>query len=133
MQRVAFAAALIVAASTVSVGHAQQAKGEVYEWTDARGVTHYSGTPPASGTFRQRVITHAGSAAPAPGQAATPVAAVDDRQCRIARANIAALASERPVGPDADGDGKPDSPMTTEQRAAQRNLAEAAVKAYCSP
>lgn len=34
---------------------------------------------------------------------------------------------------DTDGDGKAETALSDEQRGAQRNLAEAAIKAYCKP
>ncbi|HET6396979.1 MAG TPA: DUF4124 domain-containing protein, partial [Pseudoxanthomonas sp.] len=37
------------------------------------------------------------------------------------------------VQQDTDGDGKPDHTLTAEERGAQRELAQAAVKAYCPP
>lgn len=130
MQRLILGAALVLATAGLPVAHAQQTAGEVYQWTDAGGVTHYSQTPPARGAYQQRVITHSGSAAPAAGTAT--VDAAQNPQCVVARNNIAALETGRTVGQDADGDGKPDQVMTDDQRAAQLDLARAAVKAYCT-
>lgn len=110
---------------------AQQTAGEVYQWTDANGVTHYSQTPPAQGRYEHRVITSSGAAAAAGSE---PVAAqADNPQCTTARANIAALQGEGEVQMDADGDGKADRTLDADQRASQLELAQAAVKAYCSP
>ncbi len=130
MQRLAFLSALCSLSVALSVCHAQQTASEVYQWKDAKGVTHYSQTPPTSGSYKQRVITQTQAASPV--AAATAEAAVENTQCTVAKRNIAALDSERPVGQDADGDGQPDATMTDEQRASQRSLAEAAVKAYCT-
>lgn len=131
MHRLVSGVALFIVAACLSTAWAEQKAGEVYQWKDAKGITHYSQTPPARGPYQQRVITHADNVAPV--ATATAVAAVDNTQCMVAKRNIAALDSERPVGQDADGDGHPDATMTPEQRSAQRTLAEAAVKAYCTP
>ena len=45
----------------------------------------------------------------------------------------ALLAGKGAVQQDTDGDGKPDKVLGDEDRANQRNLADAAVKAYCPP
>ena len=47
------------------------AAGEVYQWKDANGVTHYSQTPPPKGQYQQRQITDKGAAAPQRVEAAT--------------------------------------------------------------
>ncbi len=130
MQRLILGVVLVLAATSLSTVRAQQATGEVYQWKDARGVTHYSQTPPASGAYQQRVITHSGT----PSTLASASAAnAENPQCAIARRNITALESGQAAGPDADGDGKPDQTLDPAQRAAQLELAQAAVKAYCVP
>ena len=128
MHRFVLAAALAFAAAPAL---AQQTAGEVYKWTDANGVTHYSQTPPANGRYEHRLITSNGAvtAASAKPEATTPANA----QCTTARANIAALQAEGDVQFDADGDGTPDRVLDAGQRTAQLELAEAAVKAYCTP
>lgn len=133
MQRILLGAVLAFAG--VSVGHAQQAaSGEVFQWTDANGVTHYSQSPPAKGTYQHRVINQAGSAAPVAAQAdAATAAAAANPQCTMARANIAALQGEAQVQQDTDGDGKPDKTLDAAERLSQMELAQAAVKAYCTP
>ena len=128
MHRLALAVALAFAATPAL---AQQTAGEVYKWTDANGVTHYSQTPPASGRYEHRLITSGGSVAAA--TAAAEPTAVENPQCTTARANIVALQAEGEVQFDADGDGKPDRVLDAAQRTAQLELAEAAVKAYCTP
>ncbi|MBL2545185.1 DUF4124 domain-containing protein, partial [Klebsiella pneumoniae] len=54
-------------------------------------------------------------------------------QCSNARANLALLDGGGQVMQDTDGDGKADTPLSPEQRTAQKGLAEAAIKAYCPP
>ena len=128
MPRIVFAAVLALATAPAL---AQQTAGEVYQWTDASGVTHYSQTPPAGGRYTQRVITSAGTPAPAAAtaDAATPA---ENPNCTAARANIAALEGTADVTQDTDGDGKPDTVLDAGQRAAQLDLARAAAKAYCT-
>ena len=84
MHRFALGAVLALAAAPVL---AQQTAGEVYQWTDANGVTHYSQTPPSQGRYEHRLITSSGAAAPV--AAAAPSAG--NPQCEVARGNIAAL------------------------------------------
>lgn len=139
MKRIALAAALALAG--LSVVHAQQPASEVYQWKDANGITHYSQTPPANGTYTQRVISHNGSAAPVAQAAASGTTSADaavtsassNPQCATARGNIAVLEGQAAVQQDTDGDGKPDKTLSDAERAGQMELAQAAVKAYCTP
>ena len=113
----------------------------VYTWKDAKGVTHYSDAPPPKGEYKDRQIkarpaTPAATAAAAPATATAsapeqnaPVA--DDAVCAQARLNLANLQGDAPVGPDADGDGKPDSTLDDAARAKQRELAQAAIATRC--
>lgn len=131
----------IVTALALLVVAAPLAAGEVYTWKDARGVTHYSQTPPPPGT-RFEVRSVAGRAAPATpapaAPAATPAPATanaaantdgDPTQCAIARANVDALQSEDPVQ-QVGADGTP-RPLDATARADQLALSQAAVRAYC--
>jgi hypothetical protein len=127
MNRIVLGIAIALAA--LPAAHAQQTAGEVYQWKDANGVTHYSQTPPANGRYEQRVINAAGSAAPV----VQPVAAAaENAQCTTARGNFAALQGTGDVQQDTDGDGKPDQVLDAAQRANQMELAQAAMKAYCT-
>ncbi|MDQ3617690.1 MAG: DUF4124 domain-containing protein [Pseudomonadota bacterium] len=120
---VAFAAVVLVALPVSA--------GEIYQWKDARGVTHYSDSPPPNQAYKNRTITHSGAS-----QAAATVSASaqpgENAQCTSARTRLGQLQKNAPVGLDADGDGKPDSIFTTEQRAAQTASAQAAVKVHCT-
>lgn len=99
--------------------------GEVYKWKDAKGVTHYSDSPPPDTSFK-KTRTEDG---PPP-----PQAKVEDPRCAIARTNLERLKNAKgPVGLDADGDGKPDKEMTAEETAAQVHLAETTLKNTCTP
>ena len=128
MHRYVLGALLALAAAPAL---AQQSAAEVYQWKDANGVTHYSQTPPASGSYEQRVITSSGAAAPVAASAST-AATAENPQCAAARANIATLQAEGDVQMDQDGDGQL-RVLSAEQRASQLELAQAAVKAYCTP
>jgi len=114
----------------------------VYTWKDAKGVTHYSDAPPPKGKYSDRRIEAApptpttpvaDATAPAAEAAARKPAApmADDAVCAQARLNLARLQGDAPVGPDADGDGKPDSTLSAEERVKQRELAQAAITARC--
>jgi hypothetical protein len=101
--------------------------GEVYQWKDAKGVTHYSDSPPPGTPYKNRKVDDA------PPSAAT-AAKDEDPRCAIARMNLQRLKDAKgPVGLDADGDGKPDKEMTAEEVAAQVRLAETTLKNTCTP
>lgn len=115
-------AALLAAAAPASAD-------DVYQWKDANGVTHYSQTPPASGSYTQ----HAESgrrAPPPPAQAAA--APAESPQCATARKNVELLESKSVVQQDTDGDGKPDKTLSDDDRANQLELARAMLKANCT-
>ena len=130
------ALALLIAAALLA---APIAASEVYSWKDARGVTHYSQTPPPAGTrFEVRnVHGKAASSTPTtPAPVATPAAAAttasaggDNTQCELARTNVAALKGEGAVQ-QIGADGKPRE-LGGNERADQLALSEAAVRAYC--
>lgn len=120
----ALAALCLLAASA---GHA----GEVYQWKDANGVTHYSQTPPPKGSYQQRQITSSGASAALQTAAQAEAAPAENTQCATARANVAALAGDRPVH-EAGADGQPGRALNDAERASQLELANAAVKAYCT-
>ena len=106
------------------------AAGKVYQWKDAKGVTHYSDSPPPGQKVQDRRIDNRGEPIP---ESAAGKAAVENPMCTTAKRNLTALASNSPVVQDTDGDGKPDKTLGEDDRSSQRGLAEAAVKAYCTP
>jgi hypothetical protein len=103
--------------------------GELYQWKDANGVTHYSDAPPPGKTeYRNRNIrNNAGT----PATAAAPVEPAESEACTQARANLALLQGDGPVAADDDGDGKPDGELDADQRADRSELAAAAIKVHC--
>jgi hypothetical protein len=116
---------LVLLAALASAAAAQQ----VYQWKDAKGVTHYSDNPPPNSQKTQnRRIDSRGAAV-----IEAPAAVAENPQCTIARGNLALLSGTGAVQQDTDGDGKPDTNLDQQGREAQRNLAEASVKAYCKP
>ena len=101
------------------------AAGEVYTWKDAKGVTHYSDSPPPETTYKKTRVDD--------GPAA-PVAQSEDPRCTIARQNLEKIKGAKgPVGLDADGDGKPDKEMSEEEIAQQVKYAQNTVKYTCNP
>lgn len=118
-------AALVLAASTMGASAA-----DIYQWTDANGVTHYSESPPPAGTqYQTRRITNAGASTQA--AAAQPVPAADENpQCTTARDNIELLLGDGPVHQD-DGSGS-SRELSDDERTSQLELARAAVRAYCT-
>jgi hypothetical protein len=126
----------------------------VYTWKDAKGVTHYSDSPPPKSAGEPQVKTvnasapatptanaPAAQAAPAPGTTTAATAAVAkaasdaaaaNARCSQARANLTALQGTAPVGPDADGDGKPDSTLGDDDRAKQIAAMRATIQRDCS-
>ncbi|WP_066093731.1 DUF4124 domain-containing protein [Xanthomonas massiliensis] len=102
---------------------------KIYQWKDAQGVTHYSENPPAGQAYQTRQVGgNGGASVPQAGQ---PDAAAESPQCQTARKNLEVLAGDGKVvqrGEDGQPTGKP---LDDSERSAQKNLAEAAVKAYC--
>ena len=120
------ACVLLLLATACSVALADK----VYQWKDAKGVTHYSDSPPPGQQYKDRRIDRSGAAT----QEVAPAGkSVEDPQCATARRNLELLAGKAEVQQDTDNDGKPDTALNEADRANQRELATAAVKAYCKP
>lgn len=102
--------------------------GTVYQWKDAKGVTHYSDSPPPAQQGVQNRHLKDGPAPAPPEAAAKPNEAPN---CVTARSNLARLKGSEPVGLDADGDGKPDSEMSAEDRAKRVQQTEQMLKSFC--
>ena len=130
-----------------SIGLAATAHAQtVYTWKDAKGVTHYADAPP-KGAGKQQVKTVKAAPVPMPTPGATPpatttVAATASAaqaasnaaaaNARCSQANLTALQGAAPVGPDADGDGKPDSTLSSDDRAKQVAAMQAAITRDCA-
>jgi len=124
-----------------ALAHAEQ----VYKWTDAQGITHYSDAPPptetqnvqtvrVSGGDRPHAVQPADTTAPAPDTkppapaAAQPPPPVSDpgeyraKNCAAARSNLEALQSKFPVSmPNKDGKQE----TITDDKARQAAIADA--------
>ena len=127
MRRTTF---LVIAGLSVLCSTGNAGAGEVYQWKDANGVTHFSQTPPSKGQYQQRQITNRGAGVPQ--TAARAAAPQENAQCTAARANLATLKGSGPVH-EADAEGKPGRALSDAERASQTELANAAIKAYCPP
>ncbi len=117
---IAAALALLLAAAPTL---AQQQR--VYQWKDANGVTHYTDLPPTQ-AHQRRDIDNRGSA--------TEIATVkpaENEQCAGSRANLQKLQANQTIGVDTNGDGKSDRTLSSDERASQIELNQAAIKAYC--
>ncbi|MFT4197620.1 MAG: DUF4124 domain-containing protein [Pseudoxanthomonas sp.] len=109
---------------------AAPAQSTMYQWKDASGVTHYSDTPPPKAGANSRYI--AASASDAKGESAVASAPAESADCAKARLNQKILAQNTPVQM-AGADGKPGANLSDAERASQREIAEQAIKAYCTP
>ena len=118
---------MVIACMSSGTALAQQ---KVYQWKDAKGRTHYSSAPPASGTFTVRGVK-AGPATPPPATTASatkPEAA----QCKQAKGNLEILRGNANVRIDSDGDGQPDRLLNPDEHAAQVKLAESIIGVSCA-
>jgi hypothetical protein len=106
--------------------------GDLYQWKDAHGVTHFSDAPPPKGTFKTRnVEIRDGQAAAAPADAVKPEP-TDASQCALARTNLERLRAGGNIGVDANGDGQPDAPMSATEQAKQLELAQRQIHVFCN-
>lgn len=105
---------------------------QVYKWKDARGATHYSEKPPASGRYStQEAVKDPAVSTPGAGSVAAP--STTDPRCTTARNNLARLQAAGQVQADNNGDGTPDAPLSETERTSQIELARSTLKAYnCS-
>jgi len=139
--------AVMLVASTAFAG-----SGQVYKWTDAQGVVHYSDAPPpttqsnvqtvrVTGGDRPHDVTSASSSTESndsqqqPGQTQVaqntpPGAAVDhSKDCATARSNLELLQSKFQVTVNG-ADGKPVQ-LDDKARQVQLAAANAQVAVYC--
>jgi hypothetical protein len=143
-------AALLVVLCLV-LGSAWAGQGQVYKWTDAGGVVHYSDAPPPKDAQNVQIVRVTGGDRPhavageegaepaekpkdetaAPPQTTTLPDTPDNRAkaCATARRNLELLQSKFPVsmtGPD----GKPQA-LDDKQRQAQIADTNAQIALYC--
>lgn len=106
--------------------------GDLYQWKDAHGVTHFADAPPPKGTFKTRnVDIRDGQAAAAPADA-VKLKPSDASQCALARTNLERLQAGGNIGVDANGDGQPDAPMSAAEQAKQAELAQRQIHVFCN-
>ncbi|MCJ0826665.1 DUF4124 domain-containing protein [Luteimonas sp. 50] len=118
---------LLLAAAMLASAAMPLSAQSVYQWKDANGVTQYSSTPPASGTFKQRSINTHG----APETATAAAKPAEDKACETARKNINLLKGDAALQVDSDGDGKPDKTLSDDDRTNQLQLAQATLNVKC--
>jgi hypothetical protein len=106
--------------------------GELYQWKDAKGVTHYSDAPPPKGQYQARNIQVRDGQKPAVVED-TKVTTAAGANCTLARTNLERLKAGGDIGLDANGDGKPDATLGAEERERQTRLAETNIKTFCTP
>jgi len=126
---IVFSAAIVLAASAAIVR-----ADDLYQWKDSKGVTHYSDAPPPKGQFQARSVHVREGVAPPPASTPAKAATITaDANCTLAQANLKRLQAGGDIGPDANGDGKPDSTFTAQQLVEQTQLAQKNIQSYCKP
>ena len=145
------ASVALAALSIAAVADAQQ----VYSWKDAKGVTHYSDSPPPAGASTKReilvpAVAPVASVSRAPAaqvaKAAKPAEAKPEKpvetdaqraaraeNCKTAQANLAILQGKSAVAVDEDGDGKNDKVLDDKARAAEAQAAQDVITTHCAP
>jgi hypothetical protein len=125
-----FLATTVLLAGGAAIVHAD----DLYQWKDGKGVTHYSDAPPPKGQFHARTVHVRDGVVPPPASASASAATTTtDANCTLAQANLKRLQAGGNIGPDANGDGKPDSTFTAQQLVEQTQLAQKNIQSYCSP
>jgi cytoskeletal protein RodZ len=145
MRRLSIAIALLLVAPLVSA--------QVYKWTDAHGTTHYSETPPPTGTKYSQVTVSgaevpassgssssstASTETPAPASSsqsssAQPVADTPEnraKMCDSIKANISTLQGSGPVVMQ-NGGGQPQV-LNADQRKQQLDASQSQLQQYCA-
>ena len=139
MRRLSIALALLLVAPLVSA--------QVYKWTDAKGTTHYSETPPPTGT-KYSQVTVSGTDEPASSgssAAATPASSSSSSQsdnnqpmadtpenrakmCASLKANMATLQGSGPVVMQ---NGGQQQVLNADQRKQQLDATQSTYQQYC--
>jgi hypothetical protein len=112
--------------------------GEVYKWTDDKGVVHYTETPPPGRDFEKKKVAASKPATPAPATATQPGGAAapapaqgsTEANCIAARRNVENLERFDEISMDRDGDGKPEK-LTPEQKDEEIKRSQALANLYC--
>ncbi len=135
MRRIPSALAALAIAAFLA-GQAQAAS-EVYKWTDANGVVHYTDFPPSGNVYEKLNMGGAGArtatALPepeAPVEAPKPVVTTTQSNCQVARKNVETFANSASIRMDRDGDGEAEE-LDDVQRAAELSRNQELAKLYC--
>jgi hypothetical protein len=143
MRRLSIALALLLVAPLVSA--------QVYKWTDAKGTTHYSETPPPTGTKYSQVTVSGADAPASSGSSNTnttadttpasssssqgannqPVADTPEnraKMCASLKANIATLQGSGPVVMQ---NGGQQQVLNADQRKQQLDASQSTLQQYC--
>lgn len=143
MRRLSIAMALLLVAPL--------ACAQVYKWTDAHGTTHYSESPPPTGTKYSQVSVNTGSSAPAADNAPPPAANSSNgsqstgsspqpstmadtpenrtKLCTSLKANITTLQGSGPVV--MTGTGGQQQLLNADQRKQQLDASQSQYNQYC--
>ena len=119
--------------------------GEMYSWTDANGVKHFSDSPPPKSVKAEKLHVRGGvtTSSPAedeaaaaekaagPAMAAAAGYSAEDikRNCAIARQNLATLEANKPA---VDAEGYPLDLDAAKHRQAQLDKANQQIKLFCT-
>lgn len=119
--------------------------GEMYSWTDANGVKHFSDSPPPKTVKAQKLHVKGGVTTSAPAEdqktdtdngagpamaAAAGYAPADiKRNCEIAKQNLTALEGQKPA---VDADGYPVDLDAAKAHQAQLEKANQQIKLFCA-
>ena len=122
------------ALASVLASFAVLADQTVYKWKDAKGLLHYTQQPPA-GIASEAIVVRQGFSTPdASAQQQTPAelqAADKAERCRVASQNLEMLSGAGAVK-RRDQYGQ-DHTLSDEEKAAERERAQAAVDQNCPP
>ena len=142
-----FPALATLALVTMFTTSSAMAAGEVYKWTDDKGVAQYTDSPPDGRPF---TVVNTGRSKP-PAAAQPEAQAIDPAtgepipnplpvartgsaaaNCATAQANVDNLTRYTDVNMDRNGDGTPEK-LTDEERKTELERSQTLVKLYCLP
>src|SRR4051812_25730242 len=91
--------------AVLSCGAARAQADGLYQWKDAKGVTHYSDAPPPKGQYKARTVHVRDGVATAAADEPAKAQTAADANCTLAQANLKRLQAGGAIGPDANRDG----------------------------
>jgi hypothetical protein len=125
---------------------------QVYKWTDAHGTTHYSETPPPSGTKYSQVSVNAGTSAPAGNDStgstssnasnsgaaqssdnpAPPVADTPENRAKLCSSLKTNISTLQGSGPVVMSNGGQQQLLNADQRKQQLDASQSQYSQYCA-